>query len=205
MKLAIRKNVFGVLAFVGFVWAMYLVNLPLSPTRFDLNNYGVVPWTTRGLAGILLMPFLHDELPHLMANTVPLTVLLLMLAFTRPNARRILICLALLSGALLWGVGRNRVHLGSSTLVYALAAYLIAAGVYERKPHSAVIAILVGVLYGSLFWGLLPIAGEHVSWEGHLCGAVAGAGFAFLTLRKRTPVIPASQSAPLTESTPQPA
>jgi len=27
--------------------------------------------------------------------------------------------------------------------------------------------------YGGLLWGVLPVS-SHVSWEGHLCGLVAG-------------------------------
>ena len=59
----------------------------------------------------------------------------------------------------------------------------MATGIYERKVVSAITAVLVGVLYGgTLFWGLLPIAAEHVSWEGHLLGAVAGGLFAAQTV-----------------------
>jgi membrane associated rhomboid family serine protease len=38
---------------------------------------------------------------------------------------------------------------------------------------------VVGVLYGSILWGVLP-GQPGVSWEAHLFGAIAGAGAAFL-------------------------
>ena len=73
-------------------------------------------------------------------------------------------------------------HVGASGLIYALAVYLMAAGYYERKIISITVALFVVVLYGGLFWGLLPTAGKNVSWEGHLWGAVAGGVFASQTV-----------------------
>lgn len=187
MNLQVKKNLLSVLAFVGFIWAVYLINLPLQFGNFDLNQFGLEPRTLNGLTGIFTMPFLHDGIHHLLGNTVPLVVLLLMLAFTRQNPKRVIICLTVMSGILLWVLGRHRIHVGASSLIYALTAYLMAAGFYERKVVSAIAAILVGVFYGgTLFWGLLPTAGGHVSWEGHLLGAVAGGLFAALTLGRST-------------------
>jgi membrane associated rhomboid family serine protease len=192
MKLAIRKNLFNVLVFVGFVWLVYLINLPLSVTDWDLRNYSLVPRTFQGLIGILTMPFLHDGIEHLLGNTVPLAVLLFMLAMTRENARRVLFCLIIMAGSLTWLIGWSSPVVGASGLVYALTAYLITAGWHERKVMSATAAILVGVLYGgTLFWGLLPTAGKQVAWDAHLLGAAAGAAFAHLTLRRKPSKSPA--------------
>ena len=181
MNRQVKKNLFSVLAIVGAIWAVYLINLPLQFGEYNLNRFGLQPRTLHGLVGIFTMPFLHDGFNHLLGNTVPLGVLLSMLAFTRLNPKRIIICLTIMSGVMLWVLGRHKIHVGASGLIYALAAYLMAAGFYERKIASAIAAILVGVLYGSLFWGLLPTAGEHVSWEGHLLGAIAGGFFAAQT------------------------
>ena len=186
MKLAIRKNLINVLAFVGLIWLIYLVGLPLKVMSWDLVNYGMVPRTVRGLNGILTMPFLHDGLDHLLGNTVPLAVLLFMLATSRSNARRIVLGLIVLSGIFTWLIGISSPVVGASGLIYALTAYLITAGLYERQLISAATAVLVGVLYGgTLFWNLLPTAGKTVAWDAHLLGAAAGAVYAHLTLRKK--------------------
>ncbi len=184
MKLQLKKNLLSVLAFVGFIWAVYLINLPLQLGDYNLKQFGLQPRTLNGLIGIFTMPFLHEGLNHVLGNTVPLVVLLLMLAFTRPNPCRIVVCLSVISGAMLWIVGWDpaRVHVGASGLIYALAVFLMAAGYYERKIISIIAALLVVVLYGGLFWGLLPTAGKNVSWEGHLWGAVAGGVFASQTV-----------------------
>lgn len=184
MKIEIRRNLFNVLAFVGFIWLVYLINLPFSPFSWSLLNYGLQPRTIPGLVGVFTMPFLHEDMAHLLGNTVPLAVLLFMLAMTRPNARRILISLIVLSGILIWLVGYSSPVVGASGLIYALTGYLITVGLLERKLASAAAAVLVGVLYGTLFWGLLPTAGKGVAWDAHLLGAVAGALFAYLTLRQ---------------------
>jgi membrane associated rhomboid family serine protease len=43
----------------------------------------------------------------------------------------------------------------------------------------------VGILYGgTLLAGVLPSAGSHVSWDGHLCGAIAGGLSAFFLARE---------------------
>jgi membrane associated rhomboid family serine protease len=186
MKLEIRRNLFGVLAFVGFLWLIWLINLPLLLTSWSLLQYGLQPRTISGLAGVFTMPFLHEDVQHLLGNTVPLAVLLFMLAMTRPKARRILICLIVLSGVLTWILGFKGPVVGASALIYALTAYLITAGLLERKPASAIAAVLVGALYGgTLFWQLLPTAGTRVAWDAHLLGAVAGALFAWQTLRQK--------------------
>lgn len=198
MKLAIRKNLFSVLAFVGFVWLIFLINVPLSLTEWNLvENYGLKPRTVTGLIGIFTMPFLHEGFEHLLGNTVPLAVLLFMLAMTRENARRILISIVVIAGVLTWLVGLSSPVVGASGLVYGLTAYLITAGIHERKIVSAGTAVLVGVLYGgTLFWGLLPTAGKHVAWDAHLLGAAAGALFAHLTLRPKASNSSESKSLP---------
>lgn len=188
MKLEIRRNLLSVLAFVGFIWLIYLISLPLSLTSYNLLQYGLTPRTLSGLVGVFTMPFLHDGLEHLLGNTVPLTVLMLILAFTRQNAWRIVLCLVVISGVLAWFVGLSSPIVGASGLIYALTAYLIASGLIERKPASAIAAVLVGGLYGStLFWNLLPTAGRQIAWDAHLLSAVAGALFAHQTLKPRNP------------------
>ena len=204
MKLEIRRNLISVLAFVGFIWLIFLINVPLSLTDWNLvQNYGLKPRSVSGLIGIFTMPFLHDGFEHLLGNTIPLAVLLFMLSVTRDNARRILISVTVLAGLFTWLVGLSSPVVGASSLVYGLTAYLITAGIHERKLVSAGTAVLVGVLYGgTLFWGLLPTAGKHVAWDAHLLGAAAGAVFAHYTLRaKSSKSVSSPDTKPVTSTT----
>ena len=96
--------------------------------------------------------------------------------------------IVILGGVILWAFGRSANHIGASGLVSGLIAFLILGGVFERRFVPVVVAIVTFVLYGgSLFWGLIPGSTE-VSWDGHLCGAVAGGLLAFQLARRAKPV-----------------
>jgi len=181
-KHAIRDELHAVLAFVGFIWFVFVIeNIP----GLHLEDYGIVPRTARGLTGILIAPFLHANLGHIASNTIPLTVLLVLLAGSRAATWAIVLSIVLLGGALLWLFGRPANHIGASSLIYGLVAYLFVSGIREQRIVPMFIAIVVGFLYGgSLAAGVVPRLGSQVSWEGHLFGAIAGAAIAYLMTRQ---------------------
>jgi membrane associated rhomboid family serine protease len=183
----IREELIAVLAFVGLIWLVFVLeNIP----GLNLASYGIVPRTTRGLVGIVAAPFLHANWEHITSNTIPLTVLLVLLAGSRAASWAILLSIVLLSGALLWLFGRPANHIGASSLIYGLVAYLFVSGIREQRFVPLAIAILVGFLYGgSMASGILPRWGSVVSWEGHLFGAIAGASIAYLMTRQETNAI----------------
>jgi membrane associated rhomboid family serine protease len=148
-----------------------IAHSPGSP----LDRYGIVPRTLLGLRGILFSPLLHANFAHVGANALPLFVLLtLFLADTHYHRLRSLTMIWLLSGLGTWLIGRgNAVHIGASSLIYGLVAYLVVAGWLMKSWRSALVALFVLFLYGGIAYGVLPQAGA-ISWEGHLCGAVAG-------------------------------
>ena len=147
--------------------------------RLPLEQFGILPRTVRGLAGILFSPLLHGNMHHLVANSVPLFVLLvLLLSNPQYHPYRTLALIWLASGLGTWLIGRGgAIHIGASSIVFGLASFLIVAGLTLRSWRSALIAIFVFLFYGGIFYGALPHAGP-ISWEGHLCGAVAGAWIA---------------------------
>jgi len=53
-------------------------------------------------------------------------------------------------------------------------------GFFERKILSIIVSVVVGFVYGTtLLWGVLPSFDRHISWDGHLCGAIAGGLLAY--------------------------
>ena len=121
------------------------------------------------------MPFLHANLHHLVSNTIPLFVLLILLAGSRAESWEVVVIISCLGGFLLWIFGRPAVHIGASGLISGLVAFLILSGFLERRIVPLLIALVVGFLYGgSLILGVLPRIGSQISWDGHLCGAIAG-------------------------------
>ncbi len=167
----IREELYGILVFIGLIWAVFLASLAFP----SLDSLGVTPRTLEGLVGILAMPFLHANLHHLLSNTVPLFILLALLAGSKARSWQIVVEVVLLGGLLLWLFGRHADHIGASGLIFGLIAFLIVSGFLEKRPVPLLVAVIVGFLYGgSLVTGVLPRLGSTISWDGHLWGAVAG-------------------------------
>ena len=177
--LTLQDSIKGVLALIAVIWAVFLLDRLLP-----LETFGLVPRSLWGATGILAMPFLHGDLQHLLANTTPLAFLLILLAGSRARSTEVVVVLVILSGSLLWLFGREAVHIGASTLVFALGSFLIVTGMIERRLVSLGIALLVVVVYGTSFIaGVVPWQ-SGVSWDGHLAGLVGGALTAPLALRR---------------------
>ncbi len=177
MKHTIQEELKWVLIFIAILWSVRLVDFVLP---VDFNTYGLRPRSVGGLIGIPLTPFLHGGWGHLISNTIPLAILLLLLAGSRTNSIAIVAGLILLGGLLLWLFGRSSVHVGASGLVYGLIAFLIGSGFLERRLVPMLIAFLVLFLYGgTMLWGVLPSMNQGVSWDGHLFGAIAGGLLAY--------------------------
>lgn len=175
MKHRIVEELHGVAIFVAAIWGVFLTDAVLPGT---FNHWGLAPRHLSGLTGVVTMPFLHGGWGHLLSNSVPLIILLCLLAGSRANSYKIVPLIVVLNGALLWLFGRsNSIHVGASGLIYGLIAFLIVAGFREGRLGAIAIAIVVGLMYGTtLIGGVLPFTVDTgVSWDGHLMGAVAGA------------------------------
>jgi membrane associated rhomboid family serine protease len=179
-----KRKLTLVVSFVVCLWIVYSVSFVIP----SMNNWGVIPRSPSGLPGIFTMHFLHGSLGHLMSNSIPLLILLMLLTLARHDAIRIAIVIAIASAGLLWIVGRNATHIGASVLVFGLISFLIASGYVERRFLDVVLAVVVLFFFGgSLLWGIVPSFGGIVSWDGHLCGVIAGTCLAFLNPRSPEP------------------
>lgn len=194
----IGEEIKGVLMFVGVIWAIHFLDIFLP-----LGEYlALVPRYLSGIPGIGAMTFLHIDYGHLMANTFPLIVLLTLLAGSRANSWQTVASIAVLGGLLLWLFGRNGTdtqivsHVGASLLVFGLVTFFLAAAWFEKRLVPMLIAAVVGFMYGwSTLTGILPTT-HGVSWDGHLCGAIAGVTVAWLqTGLNQSNNIPSDQSA----------
>jgi len=175
----IKEELPLVAVFIAAIWVVFILD------RFlPLENFGLVPRNVGHLPGILAMPFLHGDWGHIMSNTVPLAVLLTLLAGSKANSRWIVVSIALLGGLLLWLFGRGAsLHIGASGLVFGLAVFLIISGFLERRIVPMIVAVVVTFLYGSsLLSGIMPFQ-KGVSWDGHLFGGIAGGMVAWFMVR----------------------
>jgi membrane associated rhomboid family serine protease len=164
------------IGFVGFLWVLELFDSIFL--RSALNRYGIRPRSSEGIAGIVFAPLLHGNLRHLATNTVPLIVLGWLILLRQTNDFFIVTAAAwLVSGVGVWLFGAPRTnHIGASGLVFGYFGFLLLRGYFERSAIAITLAVIVGLLYGSLIWGVLPIR-RGMSWQGHLFG-FAGGGLA---------------------------
>ena len=157
---------------VALMWVLELMDVIVFRQR--LNIYGIIPREIIGLRGILFAPFLHAGFAHLISNTIPFLVLGWFVMLQETGEFFIVTpIIMLVSGLGVWLIGSPGVHIGASGVVFGYLGFLLARGLFERNFLSIVLSLLVGCLYGSLIWGVLPIQ-IGVSWEGHLFGFIGG-------------------------------
>lgn len=153
------------------MWGIFYLELILG---LPLSQYGIIPRTTVGLAGIFMAPLLHGNFLHLISNTVPLLFLGTVLFFFYDRiGSRVFLRGYFWTNILVWLFARPALHIGASGLVYALAFFLIFFGLFRRDVRSILISGIVLLLYGGVFYGVLP-SDPQISWESHFAGALVG-------------------------------
>jgi membrane associated rhomboid family serine protease len=74
--------------------------------------------------------------------------------------------------------------IGASGVVFGYATYLLTRGFFNRSALELLTGLIVGAIWGAaLLASIVPHPG--VSWEGHVCGAIAGVVAASLLKRER--------------------
>ena len=178
MKEEKKKFIYALLLPVALLFIMWSVKLIETGFAIRLTEYGNYPLSIKGVAGIVLMPFLHGSWDHLMANSVPFLILgTALFYFYRSISLRVFIGIWLLSGIWVWFGGRSSWHIGASGIIYGLSTFLFVSGLIRKDSRLAALSLIVIFLYGSLVWGVFPDfypKEKNVSWEGHLGGAIAG-------------------------------
>jgi membrane associated rhomboid family serine protease len=178
----IKNNLTFALVIVALMWIGFVLELVFP----GLAGWGIRPRTASGLWGIVFCPFLHLNLNHLLSNTIPIFILLLLaLSYNRVLTLEALAIITLLGGGLVWLFGRpNVVVIGASGVVFGLVGFLLLVGVFRREFIAVLVAVIVLLLYGSaLFYGLVPRPG--ISFMGHAFGFLSGVVAAWLAGRAK--------------------
>jgi membrane associated rhomboid family serine protease len=187
MDIAVKRlyiSMFFPGVFLLVIWLVFLVD---SSLKLDLVYHGLFPRKISGLQGILFAPLIHGGIKHIVANSLPLFALSsLLFYFYRNLSYKVLIICYLLTGILVWIIGRPSYHVGVSGIIYSLAGFLFASGIIRKHIGLMAISFLVAFQYGSMIWGIFPIE-DRVSWESHLSGLMAGLALAWV-YRNRGPV-----------------
>jgi len=142
----------------------------------------LLPRNVSALPGIISMPFLHGSFAHLMSNTFPLIIFSILISLKgNQYFLKITVLIIIISGVLLWLMGRNAYHIGASGLIFGYFGFLLLRMFYSPSLSTIIISVGVFVLYGGIIFGIFPqtgiqagVRGENISWEGHLFGLISG-------------------------------
>lgn len=139
-----------------------------------LRNFGLEPRTLNSLYTIILSPWLHGDIAHLLSNLSILVVLafLCLLQGVRYFVKASAIII-IVSGLLVWLFGRNAVHIGASGWIFGLWSLVIATAWFDRSFLNISIGIGVLIFYGGMIFGLVPTSAP-ISFEAHIFGALSG-------------------------------
>jgi membrane associated rhomboid family serine protease len=181
-----RRSVEGLELLAVLVVAMWVVEVvnALDANQLDTAG-GLYARNVDHLWAIFTSPFLHASFGHLLGNTIPFVFMGAIIAL-RGAARLALVTLIVivvggLGTWLLSPAGTDTV--GASGIVFGYAGYLLTRGLFDRSFGELLTGAVVGVLWGAvLIASLIPHG--HVSWEGHLTGALGGVIAAWLLARK---------------------
>jgi membrane associated rhomboid family serine protease len=167
----LKTSAFLIFGLVLIIWIVELANLLLG---HRLNVFGIHPRTVAGLPGIILSPFLHTGIGHVLLNTIPLIILGWLVILHGPRVfLEVSLLIIVVAGVGVWLFGRSGYHVGASGLIFGYFGYLVARSWYERSLGSILIALVTIVLYGGILFGVLPFR-AGVSWEAHLFGLLGG-------------------------------
>jgi membrane associated rhomboid family serine protease len=179
----------GGVTILSFVGLLYIIEAVNQMTGDRLDNNGIKPLETDGLWGILFAPLLHADWQHLISNTLPALVLgflMTLLGLSRFIFATVIIWMAGGFGTWLIGnvgstCGGEPDIIGASGLIFGWLTFLIVFGFFTRTAWQIVVGILVLIYYGTVLLGALPQVGcTGISWQGHLCGAIAGVFAAYV-------------------------
>ena len=186
-----KKMYYAVFFPVIICFFVILVFLFERGMGLNFKEGGVFPREPKTLLNIFTMPFIHGDWSHLLNNLVSFFVLCTSLYyFYSEIANKIVVLSVILSGLILWVIGRDSWHIGMSGVIYSFTFFLFFSGIIRKHIPLIAIALIVVFLYGNNVWHLFPWQKmDPVSWEGHLAGAVSGMLLA-VVYRKQGPQKP---------------
>ena len=166
-----RRGLILLVALVTLMWLVEAIDLVTG----DLDAYGIRPRDDEWLPGILVAPFLHGSVAHLLGNSVALLVLGAVVALGGLRIIALVTAIvALVAGVGTWMVATpGTVHIGASGISFGYISYLVVRGLYSGSGlHLGAGVVVLALWGGTLMTGLIPAQG--ISWQGHLFGALGG-------------------------------
>lgn len=144
--------------------------------NWDFHTAGVFPRRLENIRGVFTLIFIHGDWGHLANNVISFTILgSCLYFFYKQIASKVLFISYIISGLILWIIGRDSWHIGASGLIYSLAFFLFFSGMIRKYIPLIAISLIVAFVYGSMVWHIFPWEiKDPISWEGHLAGGIIG-------------------------------
>jgi membrane associated rhomboid family serine protease len=190
----------GIMLLISIVGVMWLIEIINSLDNYGLDtDGGIHPRNFGRIWEVVTAPFLHASWGHLIANTIPFVFMGLIIALHGAKKLALVTAIVIVLGGLgTWLISpAGSVTVGASGVVFGYAGYLVTRGLFDRSALEIVTGGLVGAIWGgALLASLVPHTG--ISWQGHLCGGIAGVVAAWmLAERQSAPKRPSSPSSAL--------
>lgn len=171
------QSLYQYLWIIATLWGVEMADRLFFGNR--LEGLGLQPGNWSHWEGIFLAPLLHGGWGHLLSNSIGLATLgAIILARGWQALLKVSIYAIIVGGLFVMLVGENgSIHIGASGVVYGYWAYIIGLGFYERTGSSILWAIAIIIVYGGFAYGMFPTESNaiaHISWQGHLGGALGG-------------------------------
>lgn len=175
-----KAYIIGGLTF--FLIAVQVINMF---TGYSLIAYGIEPRDVTGLGGIVFSPFIHGSFQHLFSNIFAFAVMGGLIIWNSiERFVKVSLFIMLTCGLLVWGLGPGQILIvGASGIIFGYFGYLLSSAFINKDPTSILIAVVVGLSYGGIIFGILPGA-PGVSWESHLAGLICGISAAWVWRKK---------------------
>jgi membrane associated rhomboid family serine protease len=185
--------------FTDYKWALF-ISLFIILAYFlqyysgiNLNSIlGLKPRKFEGLLGVVFSPFLHGGFDHLLNNLPSFFFLTWALFyFYKSIAKPVLLWGWVSTGLWTWVFAEGGNHVGASGLVYFLVLFLFLSGTFRKARTLMALSLVVIFYHAGIIWGVVPWEKilvddlwrlnprqlrsiTHISWEGHLMGALSG-------------------------------
>lgn len=179
----IQMTIQGSLSYLlGLSTLLFIIWILFRLTHGYIGVLGIIPRHFLGLPGIFFSPFIHANFNHLFFNLIPLLVLSVMLMFYGfAFYWQITWILIVVSGSLIWILGRPGIHIGASALITSYWGFLVVDALFHT---NSILNLAIGFIcvyyFLSIFLGIFPTE-DQISWEGHLLGLLGGIGVYLLT------------------------
>lgn len=181
--LAVRQAGLVAVGMIVVIWVIQGINAA-DDYRLD-GRFGLLSRNTGSLWHIFTMPLLHVSMEHIESNTMPLLILSFVAALGGMRYFWLAtLFIVVVDGLGTWLISPSNVNtVGASGLIFGYLGFVVARGLFTRRIWQVVIGALMAIYY---FWTLpllFPDAvttQNNISWQGHLCGLIAGIGAALL-------------------------